>query len=578
MAMTAASSFDSLVAELSAEERSLLLERIKAAMPVSSEPLFHPSSAPDTLSATALKPEELGLLARFVLFLRGMFTGKGRDELLREDAIKEIGRKVETRYPGIIDRRKGLVLESVAEELRGLRDAARFFYDALDRSVEKDRAAFYAFLGSIELPLTHDRLLREADPAAIAASMTGLTGQAEDSEVRGAALTAFDSAFIGLSDKGRKAMYLDLRSVLFLKRLSGFLFDRLIGLFEPGALPNERLSASFFELRELFLDLGDILFSMSEAPSTELMEAIFLFADREKIGRGKEEAASVLGEDMAKAETFLGRIRSFNSRLPLGALLRLVSGDPEYLPRELPGGEDWLAIYKAFWRERIETALDEWKAEHRNKELMAEIAAFVGEPGPAGFANMSREGKDGSPPLRLAVAFVFLDAFYRGPFLRELNRPMKVVLVDGEFYRKDNRIEFTDAYDALLRLPELLSVLDAKMGPDGEIGAAWLAASRELGSSSVKRHKTQSIIRVAEEEAERILRREGGALKTMIDILRGFLKGEAGGRYDSLANLSYIDGKANKDFLRSLDRAKDRCETALNLLSELSGLDFSMED
>ena len=64
----------------------------------------------------------------------------------------------------------------------------------------------------------------------------------------------------------------------------------------------------------------------------------------------------------------------------------------------------------------------------------------------------------------------------------------------------------------------------------------------------------------------------------MVHILRGFLKGEAGGRYDSLANLSYIDGKANKDFLRSLDRAKDRCETALNLLSELSGLDFSQED
>ncbi len=153
-----------------------------------------------------------------------------------------------------------------------------------------------------------------------------------------------------------------------------------------------------------------------------------------------------------------------------------------------------------------------------------------------------------------------------------------MVLVDGEFYRKDNRIEFTDAYDALLRLPDLLAALDAKMGPEGEIGSAWLAASREIGSSSAKRRKSRSLIRVAEEEAERLIEREGAALKTLVHIIRGFLKGEAGGRYDSLANLSYIDGKANKDFQRSLDRAKDRCEKALDLLAELSGVDFNQED
>jgi hypothetical protein len=64
----------------------------------------------------------------------------------------------------------------------------------------------------------------------------------------------------------------------------------------------------------------------------------------------------------------------------------------------------------------------------------------------------------------------------------------------------------------------------------------------------------------------------------MFSLLQGFLKGEAGGRYDSLANLAYLDGKANKEFLRSLDRAKDRCEKALGLLAELSGLEFSRDD
>ena len=64
--------------------------------------------------------------------------------------------------------------------------------------------------------------------------------------------------------------------------------------------------------------------------------------------------------------------------MPLGDLLRLVSGDPEYLPRGLPGGEDWLATYKSFWRERIEDSLEEWRSDHRAKELVAEIVRMLG--------------------------------------------------------------------------------------------------------------------------------------------------------------------------------------------------------
>ncbi len=238
--MAAVSSFDSLVAELSAEERTMLLDRIKSGMPVSGEPLYPASSAPAITAASSTKSDELGLLERLVLFLRGLFSGKSREILLREDALKEIGRRVEAQYPGILDRRRGLVLETVAEELRELRDAARFFYDALDRSVERDKVAFYAFLGSIELPEIHERLLKEADPAVIAESWSAMRGLTDDSSVRGAALSAYDAIFTELPDSGRRAMYQDLRSVLFLKRLSGFLFDRLLGAFRIGASPDEK--------------------------------------------------------------------------------------------------------------------------------------------------------------------------------------------------------------------------------------------------------------------------------------------------------------------------------------------------
>ena len=100
------------------------------------------------------------------------------------------------------------------------------------------------------------------------------------------------------------------------------------------------------------------------------------------------------------------------------------------------------------------------------------------------------------------------------------------------------------------------------MGADGEIGGAWKPRREsrvELGEAA----QEPVGIRSAEEEAERIIRREGAALKTLVESSADSSRAKPVRRYDSLANLSYIDGKANKEFLRGLDRAKDRCEKAL---------------
>jgi hypothetical protein len=568
--MAERSIFDDLVAELSVQERRNLLENIAKSAPVSEEPLFKilPDRSKGKSQDYAARAAALSFLPRVVLAIRGILTGKSKELLLREDDLRDIAKRIDLRFPGLIDRRHGLLLAPVAEELRKLRDSARFFYDLLDRSVEKDKAAFFAFLASIEMPELHRRLVEETDPFKTASH------DAEESALRGAMLDAFDEAIVDMDEIGRRAMYRDLRSLIFLKRLSGFLFERLLGTFRPSLGPEGSDAAAFAESRDLLLDLGDILFSMAEPPSTKLLEALFVFVERE--GIAKPDAESILSADIARAEAALGRIRSFNAKVPMGELCRLASSEPAYLPRELAGGEDWLVIFKAFWRDRIESLVNEWKAERRYSELAEEIAAFVGDPGPAGFAHIFREETDASPPVRQDATLSFLDAFFRGTFQRDIVRPLKLVLVDGEFYRKDNRIEYTDAYDGIARVSDTIAAFDARLGPQGEIGSAWAQAKAEMSPAQVKHRKLQMIARNAEDEAERIIRATAESLSAMVKILGGIMKGEAGGRYDSLANLSYLDGKSNKDFTRSLGVAKDRCERAITFLAELSGLDLKM--
>jgi hypothetical protein len=569
--MDETSIFDDLVLELSTEERRDLLERILAKAAVSNEPLYSPGIfVREVLPDYSAKLKSLGFFARIFVFIRSILTGRPGDDILRDDDLRDLGRSIELRAPGIIDRRRSLLLPGFAEELRRLRDSARFFYDVLERSVEHDKAAFFAFLGSIELPDMHRRLLDETNPEAVASRKR----EPSESEVRDSVFASFESAMDSLTEGGRRTMYHDLRSVLFLKRLASFMFERLLSCYREQAGGGE--AASFGETRELLLELGDLLYSMSTPPSKQLMEALFVFAERDELAKEGKDAESLIGADLGKAESALERIRAFNAKIPVAELLKLVSGDPAYSPRELAGGEDWVAIYRGFWRDRIERELGRWRDDRRFNELSAEIELFVGEPGPSGFARISREGTAETPPQRFETALSFIDAFYRGPLLREMGRTLKIVLLEGEFYRKDNRIEFTDAYDGLLKIPVMIAALEARLAPEGDLGSSWLQAKVEMAPLQLTRRRLQSITRSAEEEGEAIVRKIAACLATMVRVIGGLLKGEAGGRYDSLSNLSYIDGKANKEFQKSLGLAKDRCEKAFSLLAEISDLDLDL--
>lgn len=569
--MAESSVFDSLVAGLSEEERRSLLERVRKSVAVSNAPLFDAGSMP---SSPPLSGQErlarLGIIARILLFLRRLFSGRDYDSLLEEDELRAIARRVQSAVPNLVDYRRGILLPGLLDQLRRLRDAARFFYDVLARSVDQDRAAFVAFLVSIEIPSLHERLLRETDPFI----WSSFHPNASEAEAREAVLAAYEESFALLPDERRRTMYLDLRGLLFLKRLSGFLFERLLGLFKADLRAEGKLTASFAESKELLVELGDILFSLASPPSVELMEALLLFAEHEEIGLAAADAETLLGGDLGRAEEALARIRAFNAAVPLADIIRLVAEDPEHAPRELAGGEDWLNLYRGFWKSRIEGGLQDLHAERRYREITAEIAEFIGDVELPSYSHISSEESVAAPAVRLELALRFLDAFSRGLFIKELNRALRIVLVDGEFYRKENRVEYTDAYNTVLRVPESVAFLDERLGPEGEIGKAWSEAKLEIVSLPIKKRKIQAVARGADEEAERIVTDSGRALAELVRVLGGVLKGEAGGRYDSLANLSSLDGKANKDFVHGLGVAKDRLEQAYRLLSQISGIEL----
>jgi hypothetical protein len=210
--------------------------------------------------------------------------------------------------------------------------------------------------------------------------------------------------------------------------------------------------------------------------------------------------------------------------------------------------------------------------ERKRAKMVAEIAGFTGRTDLVSFANIGREGTD-VIPLRQARTVAFLSTFCSSVFLDDINRPLKILLIEGEFYKKENLLEFTDSYNEILKLPEAIRALDQKLSLTGEFGMAYEEARKDAASPQSRKRRMQETIRAADSEADGLIKRSIEALKTIENIIDGVLHGEVGGRYDSVSDLGFLDGKNNKTYLKSLEYARIQCGHAALLLDDLTTLD-----
>jgi hypothetical protein len=564
--MGSANTFDSLVAELSVGERRELLQRLTAQTPVDASPLFQVEDLPETIELDKRYRESPWYL-RFWLRLQSVFQGKPPEVLLRDQLLRKLAAAAESRCPGFFDSRRGLLLNEFFAELNSLKESARFFYDALDGSIARDKGAFFAFLASLEFDFVHQRLTSEADPANYAAS----NRQASDNDVRQATSRALEAILQTIDEDQRKVMYRNVRSLLCLKELASFLFDRALASFSVGPAGNDA-SCPLYLLQDQLLILNDILFSMSYPPTLTLLESVFVFDLQERMADADFDMVQETKALLAKASEAVARIRQFNRRVPLTFLLRCATRDLAYLPRSITGGEDWFAVYREFWRKRQDERFAAFVAERRRAQLAEEISLLLKGKPLAPLEYCASELNPNAVPVRPAFALAFLAGFYRHVFIDELNRLFKPILIDGEFYRRENRAEFTEAYNELLKLGDAIRAFDRKLSPNGDIGALYESARREMVAVPVKRRQLSVLIQEAETEAAAIAGSAGRSLRTLAGVLDGLINGASGGKYDTLSNLSALSGHGGA-FLSGLRAAAVKVDKAVQLLADIEALE-----
>lgn len=556
--------FDRLASELTLEERRDLLRKLESQAIVSSAPLFSSSELPESVGVE-LRFRQSSVLLQLWLRILSVFKRKTPIKLFEELLIARIGAMIEGRYPNLFDHRRNLLLDRMHQELLSLKESSRFFYEALDGSFVRDKGAFFAFLASLELDAAHKRLLSETDPCTYAAT----NSQASEAEIRQAIHKALESVLSSLDEAQRAAMYRNVRSLLCLKELASFFFDRALSAFSDAG---EAKTCPAYLLVDQMMLLNDILFSLEFPPSLSLLESLFVFDVQDQLGTEDFQILEETRKLVTRAEEALSRIRQFNQRVPLTAILRCASRNLEYLPSSITGGEDWFATYREYWRKRIDDRFALFIRDRRKEQLEQSLGAFLGSKPLPQLDSIQAASPDGLT-VKNSFVLIFLFAFFRHVFTGDINKVLKTLLLEGEFYKKENRIEFTDAYNELLKLGDAIQSLDKKLSPAGDLGMRFDAVRKEMLALPLKRRKLAALQQEADIEAFGIVERAVRALRSLSNVLGGIINVEVGGRYDSLSNLGSLSGRGPNTFISSLRNALQKIEKTIQMLGEIESLE-----
>jgi hypothetical protein len=536
--------FSELASTLTVEERKGLLKNLAIRSNISKEPLYE-GEAEVQPSTVETQYQELPWYHHIWLLLLSFFKGKSPVKVFEDAIVNKIGQEIEAKYLGYFDYKQNLLLPLFHKELTELRDSVRFFKDVFESSIQRDLGAFYAFLGSLEMPEVHKRLMEETLPL----NLSTKHPEANSAAIKQIALGVMEDAFAAINENHRDAMYHNAHSLLCLKDMTFFLFDRVLYAFSAdSAVAGMSCSASV--VREQLSSLNNILFSIRNPPSIELLGSLFVFVLQERAGEVGFDIDEESEDLLAKAENSLITFREFNKAIPLTLILRFANRDAALTPVELSGGDDWFTIYREYWKQYIEGLCEQFEKIRRQRELLESFRTFLKSASLRTLEHAKSEANPNGLPIRRGYDLSFLLTFHAVVFLPDINKTLRPILIEGDFSKREYRTMFTESYNSLMKLSDDIKKFDLDIALTGEIGKQYALAQSDMSLTS-RRRKTQTIIEMANDSANFIVSEALAAIKSMLTVLQGIAKKDPDGKNEMLINISKFIGKSPTVMLNS---------------------------
>jgi hypothetical protein len=174
-------------------------------------------------------------------------------------------------------------------------------------------------------------------------------------------------------------------------------------------------------------------------------------------------------------------------------------------------------------------------------------------------------------PVKEAFCLSFLLTFYTVVFMGEINKILRPILLDGEFIRKENRTEFAEYYNTIIKLDDLIQRFDQTLSPSGDFGQRYSQARAEMTSLPIKRRKIQIVLQETSKVAVGIIDQTKDAIKGMLLVLGGIIRKSGDDKYDSLANI--ITFGRPSTFFANLQSCIDQFQKTIKLMDDINNIE-----
>lgn len=561
--------FDRLVSELSREQRQDMLEKLKSSV-FDSGNLVDEDEEGEHYDSTdvAERVKKLGLLARLWLLIRSMFQGRPQEDILESDLLSQTAKRIGRQAPDILEPGTRQAKPGLYKRLRTLEQATRTCFEIIGPAAGEQKGAFLAFLLERESEEVRLRLKSDMDIERLADENPSYG----DLELKRLLESNLAEIIDSMPSSVRTRMYTHAQFLDHFRRLGTFDFASVFALFHPShGTEVENVDLSL--LRSSLEQLAAIGKGLRVSPGEALVESLYLFVRQDTSGDESGGSEEELTYRLERFGQGFREVRDFFTGTPVESLARLAVNSIHFRPETRGGGEDWFVRVKQFWTTRIDALYQAFAFGRKERKLLDDATSLCGvavEP-LSGF-----ETEIPGERSRFASLLGVVDSFLKLVFNPSLYPPLRTLQTKGDFYKGENRTEFDNAFETLRAAPNRLNQLKSQVAPDGVFGKRL----QEIGLQGYSADRIVELRKPVIDEVNQIVRRLVSdvitALRSLDNVMNGILHGEVGGSYDTLSNLSSIEGRETDRYLRALEDVLITIRSAEQLFAR--GLDLATID
>ena len=554
--------FNRLIAGLTQAERLEMINKMHYIAPINDLPLKEEVLEEEYDHEKSY--HNFSFFEKIIIFFTVLFSSREKEKVIENLSMDKLSRKLEKSSPGLINYSRKIFLNNFLVRIEKLQESLAVFRNTLSLILRSNENEFIAFLVGLRFPEIEAKLLNEIDPEKESENFNF-----ENSfQLKRHIEFRIDEILAEIDSDKKKIIYREIKNLHVLNTLAVFNFEKIISAFTT-ADGEESTVCSFIDIRKSLHQLLDTLFSLNVSPSTDTLDAVFMFGYGLSNSEDVSDLENILKNNLEEANRTLNTIRKFNSEIPLESILCLVNRNMNFHPVHIGGAEDWYALFRRFWFKRFDKMMDEYTKGEKKQQLEEEAEFFLNISSKPVLRNYKTGLWDEKLHVKYEVSAGFINAFLEDVFIRTLNKPLKLVLIDGQFYKEQNRTDYNKSYRTITDTVDEFIIIDNNLAAGGEYFQLVENIRSENSEKESCIEQINEVMDSIDKEIEKIIVNFNTAMGLLIDVISGIVQGDMGGVYDTLSNFGYIGKGENKNLIAQLSDIRFRLDEARNISHQL---------